>query len=87
MIHNTAEWTEDKWALCMRLKRRGLKVPEIAKEMGISTSALYGKLWRKGISAAPGTRELALPPAARETRIRAGRVTLPTLPSLEKADA
>lgn len=87
MIHDTTEWPEDKWALCLRLKRRGLKVPEIAKEMGITTSALYGKLWRKGISAAPGVKELELPPGARTRRIRPGRSTLPPLASLESTDA
>jgi hypothetical protein len=83
------EWPDEVWQKCLRLKRQGLNNHEIAAELGVSREAVMGKLWRKGVSAAPGVARLEKPPEAREprVRVRAGKVTLPPLPSLETADA
>jgi len=82
-----AEWPDERWQKCLRLKRQGLTPRDIAAELGVSREAVMGKLWRKGVSAKPGVAMLETPPDARERRVRAGRVTLPPLESLSDADA
>lgn len=83
-----AEWPDEMWQKCLRLKRQGLDNHAIAKVLGVSREAVMGKLWRKGVSAAPGVAALEKPPAARDKRIRsrAGKTTLPPLASVA-ADA
>jgi hypothetical protein len=83
------EWPDELWQKCLRLKRQGKTPREIAAELGVSREAVMGKLWRKGVSAAPGVALLDKPPEAREprVRVRSGKTTLPRLASLETVNA
>lgn len=83
MTAQNAEWPDERWQHCLRLKRQGVEIPALAAALGVSRSALLGKLWRKGISAKAGVEFLPASPTAEVPRPQpAGKTTLPTLPSL-----
>ncbi len=79
---SNAEWPPDLTDRLRALKRRGFSVPEISREMQLSRSTIYGKLWRLGLSATAGEFELVRQPGRQGPR-RAQIVgsTLPPLAS------
>ncbi len=74
------EWPTERTETLHRLKRRGLSVPEISREMQISRSTVYGKLWRLGLSSTAG--ELQLVPQPGRQGPRRPQIAGSTLPPL-----
>ena len=70
MIHSASnsEWPIERTDRLRSLKRRGLSVPEISREMQLSRSTIYGKLWRLGLSATAGELELVKQPGRQGPR-------------------
>lgn len=75
-------WSEGEERELRRLFEAGESYRQIARAMGHSVEAVASKLHRLGLSRAPGGAAWR-----RTMAVRAGKVTLPPLASLDDSDA
>ena len=80
------DWSDANVARLRALWAEGHSVAEIGRRMRISGNAVVGKADRLGLEARPSPLRHAAPAKAAPIP-RAGRITLPPLPSLQQDDS
>ena len=75
-------WTDEERAMLRRLRANGLGASKIAIMMGRSKHAVSRQLKYLDLRPSRLQRSAQSPKTSHEGRIRAGRTTLPPLPSL-----
>jgi GcrA cell cycle regulator len=78
-------WTAEMVALLRRLWAEGHSTANIGQKMGVSKNAVVGKAHRLGLEPRPSPIRRAGPAAAPVRRVPRPRMTIPALPSAERA--